>query len=104
VLHRLLGQVGIQKTIHVVDVTAGGAHAKPKSAQDSASAAAGKPAAAAGKEAVHALPAGLTQEEIHVPTDEKDVYAYYYINKVRSFPPAASNLCCVILSSMTAMC
>ena len=34
------------------------------------------------KDGVHALPQGLTQEELHVPTDEKDVYAYYYINKV----------------------
>jgi hypothetical protein len=70
--------VGIQKTIHVVDVTAGGAHAKPKASTDAGTTGA-KPAS---KEAVHALPAGLTQEEIHVPTDEKDVYAYYYINKV----------------------
>jgi superfamily II DNA/RNA helicase len=35
--------------------------------------------AAAGK---HALPAGLTQEELHVPSEEKDVYAYYFLNKV----------------------
>lgn len=34
------------------------------------------------KEGVHKLPEGLTQEELHVPTDEKDVYAYYYLNKV----------------------
>ena len=38
--------------------------------------------AGAAKEGVHKLPVGLTQEELHVPTDEKDVYAYYYLNKV----------------------
>ena len=31
----------------------------------------------------HLLPKGLKQLELHVPSDEKDVYAYYYLLKVR---------------------
>lgn len=67
--------VGIQKNIHVVDVTT----AVKKVPTD------GSTPVSTGKEAhdgVHKLPAGLTQEELHVPSEEKDVYAYYYINKV----------------------
>jgi hypothetical protein len=90
--YRLLGQVGIQKSIHVVDVTAaamGKTKAAGKSTEGGATAAGGANKAVAGKagegvavEGVHAMPAGLKQEELHVPSDEKDVYAYCYINKV----------------------
>ena len=72
---RLLCLVGIQKNIHVVDVTSQGQG--KKSTDSSATSSTVKEV-----EGVHRLPAGLTQEELHVPSDEKDVYAYYYINKV----------------------
>ncbi len=65
--------VGIQKNIHVVDVTSQG----KKSTDPNTTSSTVKEV-----EGVHRLPAGLTQEELHVPSDEKDVYAYYYINKV----------------------
>ena len=68
--------VGIQKNIHVVDVTSQGQG--KKSTDPSATSSTVKEV-----EGVHRLPSGLTQEELHVPSDEKDVYAYYYINKVR---------------------
>lgn len=69
--------VGIQKNIHVVDVTS----AVKKAPTDGSAPTSGNKEAHDG---VHKLPAGLTQEELHVPSDEKDVYAYYYINKVRT--------------------
>jgi hypothetical protein len=91
-LYRLLGQVGIQKSIHVVDVTAaamGKTKAAGKATEGGATAAGGANKAVAGKadaggaiDGVHTMPAGLKQEELHVPSDEKDVYAYCYINKV----------------------
>ena len=70
--------VGIQKNIHVVDVTSA---VKKAPTDGSAATTSGNKEA---QDGVHKLPAGLTQEELHVPSDEKDVYAYYYINKVAS--------------------
>ena len=97
--YRLLSTVGIQKIIHVVDVTtqkstaalalAAALAAASGNSNAAATAASGTTSAsvagtgAAAKDGVHTLPAGLVQEELHVPTDEKDVYAYFYLNKVR---------------------
>ena len=63
----------------MVDVTASAGGKSAAKAGTDGTSAASKPAV----EGVHSMPAGLVQEELHVPTDEKDVYAYYYINKVR---------------------
>ena len=84
-IYRLLSQVGIQKSIHVVDVTASGMKKSPTTTSTTTSStAAGADGSSKGVEnkGVHSMPAGLTQQELHVPSDEKDIYAYYYINKV----------------------
>ena len=84
-IYRLLSQVGIQKSIHVVDVTASGMKKSPTATSTTTSStAAGADGSSKGVEnkGVHSMPAGLTQQELHVPSDEKDIYAYYYINKV----------------------
>ena len=84
-IYRLLSQVGIQKSIHVVDVTSSGMKKSPTTASTTTSStAAGADGSSKGVEnkGVHSMPAGLTQQELHVPSDEKDIYAYYYINKV----------------------
>lgn len=90
--------VGIQKSIHVVDMTSQALAKKaPKlNADGSVDASAVTPLEA--KEGVHRLPAGLTQEELHVPSEEKDVYAYYYLNKVPLPCRMPYNLLCVQVS------
>lgn len=87
--YRLLSLVAIQQNIHVVDVTAEAALRKQKTASSSAATATAvvtvkttTAAAALPTQQHHNLPKGLTQEELHVPTDEKDIYAYYYLTKV----------------------
>jgi hypothetical protein len=109
ICYRLLGQVGIQKSIHVVDVTSaamGKSKATGKSTDASVTAAGGANQAVAGKageggavEGAHAMPAGLKQEELHVPSDEKDVYAYCYINKV-----SVGGLCAGIVQCSPNLC
>lgn len=74
--------VGVQKKIHVVDVTAA---AGATAGKDNAKAPAtdGTTDESEDSSRILKLPNKLKQLELHVPTDEKDVYAYYYIIKVR---------------------
>jgi len=94
---RLLSVLAVQKRIQVVDVTsAGKAVQEKKSNADQLSKSKAKASTAAGKvldddgneiltdttqsEQV-SLPKTLTQLEVRVPTEDKDIFAYYYLLK-----------------------
>ena len=77
---RLLSLVGVQPTIHVVDVSTMSAAA---SKGNPANSAANPSASSASTNFRQILPQGLSQLEVKIPTEDKDVFAYYYLLTVR---------------------
>ena len=69
---RLLSLVGVQPTIHVVDVSTLSAAASKANPTDNATG----PSSANTRQI---LPQGLSQLEVKIPTEDKDVFAYYYL-------------------------
>lgn len=93
VLFRLLSLVAIQSSIRVVDVThdnrgqvtmsSEGNDEEETNADDASLPS--KASMKSGNELLVALPKHLLQFEVKVPTEDKDIYTYYYLLRV-SYP------------------
>lgn len=87
----MLSVVAIQPTIRVIDVTHD-SHGKVDGSNDKSNQPqekdekTGKMKIPEESTKLIALPKHLLQFEIRIPTEDKDLYAYYYLLKVRNIP------------------